>query len=79
MQGFNARVRHGRLVLDEPSDLPEGTEVDLVAIDDGDDDLDADERAALHASLDAAAEDLRAGRVLDGEHVLAELRTRRSP
>lgn len=26
-----ARVRNGRLVVDEPTDLPDGTEIDLVA------------------------------------------------
>ena len=26
-----ARVRNGRLLVDEPTDMPEGTEIDLVA------------------------------------------------
>ena len=30
---FRARVRKGRLVLDEPTDLPEGAEVDLVPLE----------------------------------------------
>lgn len=77
MLAFKARVRHGRLVLDEPTDLPEGTEIDLVPADDGDE-LNDEERAALHASLDAAAEEIRAGRLIDGEQVLAELRARRA-
>ncbi len=29
-----ARVRNGRLILDEPTELPEGTEVDLISLDD---------------------------------------------
>jgi len=28
-----ARVRNGRLIVDEPTDLPDGTEVELVAVD----------------------------------------------
>ena len=30
---YKAHVRNGRLLLDEPTDLPEGTEVDLVPLD----------------------------------------------
>jgi hypothetical protein len=30
MFDLKAHVKNGRLVLDEPTDLPEGTEVDLV-------------------------------------------------
>jgi hypothetical protein len=47
---LRARVREGRLVLNEPSSLPEGTEVDLVPADDIDD-LDPAERARLHGFL----------------------------
>jgi hypothetical protein len=65
-----ARVSNGRLVVDEPTTLPEGTEIDLVALDD---DLDDDERARLHAALEASEDDFRAGRVVDGEEVIARL------
>jgi hypothetical protein len=40
---LKAHVRNGRLVLDEPTDLPEGTEVELVVADSWDD-LDDDDR-----------------------------------
>lgn len=33
MRALKATVRNGRLVLDEPTDIPNGTEVRLVAID----------------------------------------------
>ena len=46
MSGLRARVEKGRLILHEPTTLPEGTVVDLVADDEGDD-LTADERQAL--------------------------------
>ena len=46
MLAIRARVRSGRLVLDEPTDLPEGTVLDLVVDDEGDD-MDDAERAAL--------------------------------
>ena len=53
MTGLRARVEKGRLVLDEPTTLPEGTLVDLVADDEGDD-LTDDERCALHETLSAS-------------------------
>lgn len=34
---LKAQVRGGRLVLDEPTELPEGSEVELVLVDEGDD------------------------------------------
>jgi hypothetical protein len=37
MSSLRARVEKGRLVLDEPTTLPEGTVIDLVADDEGDD------------------------------------------
>jgi len=43
------------LILDDPVDLPEGSEVDLVPADEGDD-LDDEDRARLHAALERSAE-----------------------
>ena len=42
MMTLKAQVRAGRLVLDEPTDLPEGTEVELTPV--FDDDLGPEER-----------------------------------
>jgi hypothetical protein len=50
MSGLHARVRDGRLVLDEPTRLPEGTELRLI-IDDGGDELDPLECSARDAAL----------------------------
>ena len=50
MGPLRARVEKGRLVLDEPTTLPEGTVVDLVADDEGDD-LTNEERRALNEAL----------------------------
>ena len=71
MLTVRARVKNGRLLVDEPTDLPEGTEVELTALDD---DLDDDDRAQLHAALDAADDELRAGKGIPGERVIAALR-----
>ncbi len=46
MSGLRARVQNGRLVVDEPTALPEGTVLDLVVDDEGDD-LDAAEGSRL--------------------------------
>ncbi|MEZ4222211.1 MAG: hypothetical protein R3B13_14845 [Polyangiaceae bacterium] len=72
---MKARVENGRLVLDEPTDLPEGTVVPLAIADDWDD-LDDDERAALHESIRDGFEDAKAGRTIDAEQWAAELRSR---
>ncbi len=45
---------------------------DVLASDD--DDLDDEERAALHAGLDASIAEAKAGKLIDADVVLAELR-----
>lgn len=74
MQRLRARVRNGRLVLDEPTELPEGAVVDLV-VDDETDDLDDAECAALDRAISHASESLRAGLGRPADEVLRELRT----
>jgi hypothetical protein len=75
MTGLQARVEKGRLVLDEPTTLPEGTVIELVADDEGDD-LTADERAALHEALVASWKSAEAGRLRPASDILDELRRR---
>jgi hypothetical protein len=72
---LKARVKAGRLVVDEPTDLPEGTEVELLALDPGDW-LDEEGRAALHKALSDSEEDVEAGRLVDADVVLRQLRSR---
>lgn len=74
-QPLKAHVRNGRLVLDEPTDLPEGEVVELVPV--VDDDLDDDDRAALHESLAESIEQMERGELIDGEEALAQLRAHR--
>jgi hypothetical protein len=74
MQALKAQVKNGRLVVDEPTDLPDGAEVDVVVIDD---ELSAEERAALHASLDRALDDSEAGRGMDAAEYLKRYRAHR--
>ena len=72
---LKARVRAGRLVVDEPTDLPEGTEMELLPLDPGDW-LDDDDRQALHQALRGSDADVEAGRLIDAADVLDELRSR---
>ena len=73
---LRARVENGRLVLDEPTSLPEGTIIDLVADDDGDD-LTDEERRALHETLSASWRSAQAGKLRPADAVLDEMRRRR--
>ena len=73
MLKLKAQVHQGRLKLDEPYDAPEGTEVDLAVLDDGDD-LDDAERARLHAAITRAHDEAQRGEVVPADEVLAKLR-----
>ena len=71
MMPLRARVKNGRLLLDEPTELPDGTEVNLAVLDD---DLDDEDRARLHAALEASEEEFKAGKGIPAAEVIAELR-----
>ncbi len=73
MKGIRVTVRNGRLVLDEPTALPEGTVLDLVLDDDGDD-LDDAERAHLNAAIAKAWESAKQGKLRPANSVIDELR-----
>ncbi len=72
MQALKARVKGGRLVLDEPTNLPDGAEVHVALVDG--DDLDDEERAALHAAIEASEAELDAGEVVTDDELWARLR-----
>ena len=78
---LQAVAKNGRLVLDEPTDLPDGEVVELVPLDEvlaqGGDYLDEEERAALRKELEASLAEIEAGQLIDAEEVLAELRAQR--
>ena len=76
MQPLRAYVHNGRLVLDEPPDLPEGEVVYLRPVDDCDDGLDEEERRALHQALDEGITAARAGEHVDAEDFVRELLAR---
>jgi hypothetical protein len=74
MQPFKAHVHNGRLVLDEPTDLPEGTEVELVTVDDG---FDPEDRARLLQGIDDGVDDIERGDHVDGFELIDELKAAR--
>ena len=74
MQPLKAHVKNGRLLMDEPTELPEGTEIELVAADD---DFDAEERARLLAAIDDGIEDFERGDHVDGFEFIAQMRAKR--
>ncbi len=80
MHAVKAHVKNGRLMVDEPTDLPEGEVIELVPLDEvlanGGDYLDDEERAALHESIREGLEDMKAGRTHDANEVIDELRHR---
>lgn len=72
---IRARVVRGRLRVDQPTSLPEGTVLDLVVDDEGDD-LDEAERAALNDSISRAWRSIQSGRGRPMEDVLHDLTQR---
>ena len=70
---LKARVRSGRLIMDEPVDLPEGTEVELVPADDGDS-LDEEDRARLHAALERSAAQFQSGEGIPADEALGRIK-----
>lgn len=76
MAALKAQVRHGRLVMDVPTKLPEGTVLELTAADPGDD-LDEGERAALHRSLRRSWKQAKVGKTRPASELLRKLRRRR--
>lgn len=75
MLPLKAHVKNGRLVLDDPTtDLPEGSEVELVVVDD---EFDPEERARLLEAIEAGAADIASGDYVDGTDFANQLLSRR--
>lgn len=74
--GVRATVRNGRLLVDEETQLPEGTVLDLV-IDDEGDELDERQRQALEAAISTSLHEAANGKVAPAAEILARLHSRR--
>jgi hypothetical protein len=66
MQVLKAHVRNGHFVIDELTDLPEGTEVELQLVKVGDPfaDMESEHRRALEEAIEDGARDFE-----NGDHV----------
>lgn len=73
--GVRATVRDGRLIVDQATDLPDGTVLDLV-IDDEGDQLDSVERDALNAAISQSLKQADEGNSAAAETILQKLRSR---
>jgi hypothetical protein len=73
---LEAIVREGRFVIDESTDLPEGTELDLV-VDDESEQFNPEERRAINAAIRRSLEDVQNGRTKPAVEILNRLRQRR--
>ena len=74
---LRAHVANGRLVVDESVDLPDGAEVQIAVVDGGDQ-LDEEDRARLHAALEQAQDELDRGEGVSAAQFLTDLRSRRA-
>ena len=62
------------MVLDEPTELPEGTEIELVPVDDG---FDPGDRARLLKALDEGDANFAQGDHMDGFELVRQMRAKR--
>ena len=81
MSALKVHVENGRIKLDEPTDLPNGTELYLVPAEQledvvllHDDGLGDDERKELLESIDESLVEADAGKVEDFSKLIAEMR-----
>jgi hypothetical protein len=70
---LHARVQNGRVLVDEPTDLPDGAKVELLLLDAAAD-MDADEHAALEASIRRGLDEADRGELHSVDEVVTRLR-----
>jgi hypothetical protein len=72
MATLRGHVESGRIVVDEPLDLPDGTEVEIAVADD--DDMTPEERAKIEASIDRGLEQAARGETITADELLRRLK-----
>jgi len=73
MATLHARVRGGHIVVEETTDLPDGTEMTLLVVD-RDDEMTAEEREDLEAEIERGRVDISAGVGISAEELLTRVR-----
>ncbi len=71
---LHARVSNGQFVVSEPTELPEGTVVELLLLAD-EDEMSPEERAEIEASIDRGIVQMARGEGSPAEDVLRRLRS----
>jgi len=70
---LKAHIVNGRIVVDEPVDLPDGAEIHVYLYDASAEAMGADERVALERALERSLVQADAGELVEADDVLAEL------
>ena len=76
VNALKAHVVNGRIVVDEPVDLPDGAELRLYLYDAAADSMTPEERVALERALERSLAQADAGELMEADEVLAELELR---
>lgn len=71
---LKAHVVNGKIVVDEPVDLPDGSELRVYLYDAAADGMSADERAVLEQRLERSLQQANDGNLIDADEVIDELR-----
>lgn len=74
MAPLKAVVKNGRIIVDEPTELPDGTELELVPRDA---EMTPEQRAELDAAIEESAAGFDRGEYVDGFELIAQLRAKR--
>jgi hypothetical protein len=73
----HATVEQGRFVIDETTELPDGTVVEMVVVEESFDDMPDAERATLLAQIDQGIEEYQRGEPgIPADEVLREIARR---
>jgi hypothetical protein len=70
---LKAHVRNGRIVVDEPVDLPDGAEIDVYLYDAEANVMSLQERAAFERALERGLAQADVGDLIEADEVLSEL------
>ena len=73
MSTLHARVQGGQIVVEERTDLPEGTQLTLVMVE-ADDEMTPEERVELEAEVERGRAAIVAGHGISGADLLARVR-----
>ncbi len=77
MEALKAHVENGRIIADEPVELPDGTMLRVVPIDEADEEMSAAERAELEEAIEEGYADFDREDFMDATKFAATLVAKR--